>query len=95
MIDIKSIPTIEDYRADLENAGFAIEHCEDMTADWGGFTRQRLQAYRADRDRHVEVRGAATVAALDDFFGAVDHHFQSGRLEGVRLCARRGDQSHE
>ncbi len=29
--------------------------------------------------------------ALDDFYSVVDHHFGSGKLGGLRLCARRLD----
>jgi len=35
---------------------------------------------------------ACTVQALDDFYSAVDHHFHSGKLGGLRLCARRRDE---
>ena len=62
-----------------------------MTTDWSQFTRERLAAYRADRARHVRVHGEATVTALDDFYAAVEHHFQSGNMGGVRVCARRLD----
>jgi hypothetical protein len=62
-----------------------------MSADWAEFTRTRLAAYRADRSRHVRVHGEATVQALDDFYSAVDHHFGSGKLGGLRLCAKRRD----
>ena len=41
------------------------------------------------RDSHLRVHGEATVQALDDFYGAVDHHFGSGKLGGLRLCARK------
>jgi sarcosine/dimethylglycine N-methyltransferase len=84
-----TLPTIAAYRQDLENAGFEIEACEDMTPDWSQFTHVRLAAYRADRARHVRVHGAATVAALDGFYSAVDRNFQSGKLGGIRLRARR------
>jgi sarcosine/dimethylglycine N-methyltransferase len=86
-----TLPRIEEYRSDLENAGFEVEHCDDMSADWSEFTRVRLAAYRAERARHVRVHGEATVQALDDFYSAVDHHFGSGKLGGLRLCARRRD----
>ncbi|MCP4335252.1 MAG: hypothetical protein GY785_21580 [Gammaproteobacteria bacterium] len=45
-----------------------------------------------ERLRHVRVHGEATVQALDDFYSAVDHHFHSGKLGGLRLCARRRDE---
>jgi sarcosine/dimethylglycine N-methyltransferase len=87
-----TLPTIDAYREDLEKAGFEVLQCIDMSADWAQFTRQRLADYRADRERHVRVHGEATVQALDDFYHAVDHHFGSGKLGGLRLCARRKDQ---
>ena len=60
-----------------------------MSDDWAAFTHARLAAFRAERARHQRVHGEATVQALDDFYSAVDSHFQSGKLGGLRLCARR------
>ena len=86
-----TLPRIDEYRRDLEGAGFEVEHCDDMSADWSEFTRVRLAAWRAEHARHVRVHDQATVQALDDFYSAVDHHFGSGKLGGLRLCARRRD----
>ena len=44
-----------------------------------------------DCARHVRILGEETVAALDYFYAPVDHHFQSGKMGGVRHCARRLD----
>ena len=60
-----------------------------MTADWADFTAQRLLAFRAGRERHLRVHGEAIVGALEDFYAAVDRQFQSGKLGGIRVCARR------
>ena len=87
-----TLPRLDEYQNDLENAGFEVLHCEDVSADWAQFTRARLAAYRSERPRHVRVHGEATVQALDDFYSAVDHHFHSGKLGGLRLCARRRDE---
>lgn len=84
-----TLPNIDQYCRDLDDAGFDIEHCVDLTADWAEFTHARLAAYRAERERHQRVHGAATVQALDDFYSAVDYHFQSGKLGGLRICAKR------
>lgn len=78
---------INDYRQDLENAGFEVEHCLSMSSDWAEFARVRLAAYRADRSRHLRVHGEAAVTAMTDFYTAVNRHFQSGKLGGLRLCA--------
>ncbi len=47
----------------------------------------KLYTY-AERPRHVRVQVEATVHALDSFYLPVDHHFHSGKLGGLRLCAR-------
>ena len=86
-----TLPRIDAYRRDLENAGFEVEDCDDVSAAWSEFTHVRLAAWRAERARHERVHGEATVQALDDFYSAVDHHFGSGKLGGLRLCARRRD----
>ena len=84
-----TLPDAASYRRDLERAGFEIELCEDMTADWADFTARRLQAFRAGRERHLRVHGEAIVDALEDFYAAVDRQFQSGKLGGIRVCAKR------
>jgi len=80
---------IDQYRQDLENAGFVVELCKTMSSEWAEFVRVRLAAYRADRGRHLRVHGEAAVIALTDFYSAVNRHFQSGKLGGLRLCARK------
>ncbi|MBT8436214.1 MAG: methyltransferase domain-containing protein, partial [Gammaproteobacteria bacterium] len=52
---------IDQYRQDLENAGFVVELCKSMSPEWAEFVRVRLAAYRADRGRHLRVHGEAAV----------------------------------
>jgi hypothetical protein len=85
------LPDTNDYLNDLRQAGFEIEYFEDMSENWSEFTRTRLASYRADHQRQVRVHGEATVAALEEFYSAVNKYFQSGKLAGVRLLARKVD----
>lgn len=80
---------IDEYRQDLENAGFEVELCQSMSSDWAEHVRVRLAAYRADRARQLRVHGEAAVTAMTDFYSAVNRHFQSGKLGGLRLSARK------
>ncbi|MDH3388533.1 MAG: methyltransferase domain-containing protein [Gammaproteobacteria bacterium] len=84
-----TLPHITEYRKDLENAGFEVEMCQSMSSDWAEFVRVRLAAFRRDRARHLRVHGEAAVTALTDFYSAVNRHFQSGKLGGLRLCASK------
>ena len=90
-----TLPDIDGYRRDLQRAGFSIVACDEMTEDWAEFTRARLVAYRAERERHLRVHGAPIVNALEDFYAAVDRQFQSGKLGGIRICAQREPASDE
>lgn len=80
---------IDQYRQDIESAGFAVELCTSMSSDWAEYVRVRLAAYRAERARHLRVHGEAAVTAMTDFYTAVNRYFQSGKLGGLRLCARK------
>ena len=88
-----TLPHINEYKQDLVNAGFEVEICTSMSSDWAEFVRVRLAAYRADRARHLRVHGEAAVNAMTEFYSAVNRHFQSGKLGGVRLCARKPETS--
>ncbi len=80
---------IDQYQRDLEKAGFEVELCTSMSSNWAEFVRVRLAAYRADRAPQLRVHGEATVNAMTEFYLAVNRHFQSGKLGGLRLCARK------
>ena len=84
-----TLPDWQVYQSGLEACGFEIIHCQDMSEDWAEFTHQRLQDYNDERERHVRVHGEATVDALKVFYSSVDRHFQSGKLGGIRLCAKK------
>lgn len=83
------LPTLNQYQEEVTDAGFELEEVDDMSDDWTAFTHQRLDDYRAARERHVRVHGEATVNALDDFYSLVCRHFKSGKLGGIRLFARK------
>ncbi len=87
--DLTARGDIDDgQRSLLERDLYAIT-LRHINADWAEFVRVRLAAYRADRARHLRVHGEAAVTAMTDFYSAVNRHFQSGKLGGIRLCARK------
>ncbi|MFT7672816.1 MAG: sarcosine/dimethylglycine N-methyltransferase [Gammaproteobacteria bacterium] len=84
-----TLPDLETYQSQFDDAGFEIIHLEDMSDDWSAFTHKRLDTYHGDRERHVRVNGETVYNALNQFYSAVDRHFQTGKLGGIRLCARK------
>jgi cyclopropane fatty-acyl-phospholipid synthase-like methyltransferase len=82
------LPTVEDYRDDLRQAGFNHVDVVDVTEDWKTFTSARLSAFRAGRARHVALHGEALVAGLDDFYATVARLFAGGAISGLKIVAR-------
>jgi len=83
------LPGIDCYQAEFADAGFEVLACRDMTDDWTTFTRNRLEAYDADRDRHLRVHGAEVVETMRAFYARMVRLLADGTLAGVRLNARR------
>ncbi len=79
----------DDYVGELRGAGFVDIGFEDMTERWRGFTLARRDAYHANRAAHTAIHGAATVAALTDFYDTIVMLFEGGKLGGATLTARK------
>lgn len=83
------LPTWREYIDQLHRAGFVAIDMQDMTEPWTDFVAERLESFRADRARQIDLHGRETVTGLDDFYSAVVELFRGGRLGGVRIVARR------
>jgi len=84
------LPDYENYRWDLERAGFELASCQEMSDEWTAFTRERMAAYRGQKARHIDVHGEAVFTSMDDFHDLVVHYFTAGKLGGIRFVARKG-----
>ena len=83
----QTAPSPDDYYGELERAGFTNIRMDDLSDDWAGFTNQRLAEYRLARERHLRIHGPDTVAAIEEFYDAVDQLFQGGNMGGIRAVA--------
>jgi len=83
------LPELDRYRAEFAEGGFEVVACDDVSDEWAAFTRTRLKAYDADRDRHLRVHGAEVVDTLRTFYVRMVRLLGDGTLAGVRLHARR------
>ncbi len=87
-VQCTALPTPEDYRAHLEQAGFTNVTLGDVTDEWRQFSARRVAAFHRDRAANVAVHGAAIIAGLEDFYTSVDDLWQGGALTGLRILAR-------
>jgi cyclopropane fatty-acyl-phospholipid synthase-like methyltransferase len=83
------LPTLEEYAADLRGAGFKQIEIEDMSRSWTEFTAERLNSWKAARERNIAVHGEAVVEGLTDFYATVAELYDAGTLGGARIHARR------
>ena len=85
------LPTLDQYRQQIESAGFSDLQMTDMTAPWQQFVRQRLDAFRQARPQFEALHGGDAYCALDHFYAVIAGLFDSGGLGGLRWKARRPD----
>lgn len=85
-----ALPTADEYRREMENAGFRDIQLLDMSAEWTAFVSDRRRKFAADRVRFVHLHGPATFGKLDTFYQAMQTLFEGGNLGGIRITARAG-----
>lgn len=83
-----SLTSIDDYRWDLQAAGFGDVAATDLTPDWAPFAAERLVAWRQNHAAYAGVHGEGAYAAQELFYTVIDRLYRSGSLGGVRLVAR-------
>jgi len=89
------MPSTEQYRLELENAGFVDVEFEDLTESWTTFTEQRRDIFLKQRDEHAKIHGEEHAALMEDFFRIVPDLFNGGRLGGCRITGRKGPSKAE
>lgn len=77
------------YKLDIEKAGFNLIYCNDMTDKWTKFTRNRIESYNQQRNRHIRVHGEDVVNSLNLFYTFIDSYFMNGKLGGIRAIAQK------
>ncbi len=85
----QSVHLREDYCANLAGAGFSDIVFADQTQRWRPYVADRVSAWQANKERHVSVHGEAVFNSLSAFYDSVSLLFESGKLGGVRVTARK------
>ena len=81
--------SFERYRALLEQNGFAIEACDNLSAEWAEILKNRLAMYRSLKDETIRRFGAAHFAAWDSSYSFFVGLYQVNKLGGGRFVARK------
>ena len=83
------IPSMNDYRRELAEAGFQDIELEDKSQVWTQFVEKRLRVFRDTWLRNVKLHGSEVVEGLDEFYATITRLFQTGNLGGIAFVARK------
>ncbi|HEY7905814.1 MAG TPA: methyltransferase domain-containing protein [Wenzhouxiangella sp.] len=81
------LPSLEDYKNQLQQAGFESIELKDMSVEWTDFVTKRLSDYRRLAPGFIERHGQGTFDALDGFYGTIVDLFKGGLIGGLRIQA--------
>jgi sarcosine/dimethylglycine N-methyltransferase len=85
-----TLQSIEGYRALLARAGFAAIEADDLSAEWVGILKRRLEMYRALRTDTVARLGQARYDEYAQLYAFFVGLVEAGRLGGARFSATAG-----
>ena len=80
-----SLQTLDSYRALLSAAGFGAVTADDLTDEWRGVLRARLEMFRAMRADTVARLGEARYHAYDQLYAFFVGLIEAGKLGGGRF----------
>jgi len=85
-----TLQTIEGYRALLARAGFAVIEAEDLSTEWVGILKRRLEMFRGLKADTVARLGQARYDESDQLSSFFVGLVEAGRLGGARFSATAG-----
>jgi sarcosine/dimethylglycine N-methyltransferase len=84
-----TLQTLDGYRALLGRAGFRAIEAEDLSEEWRGILRSRLEMYRGMRHEAVAALGEARYAEYQQLYDFFVSLIEAGKLGGGRFTATR------
>jgi sarcosine/dimethylglycine N-methyltransferase len=85
-----TLQSIDGYRALLARAGFGAIDAEDLSAEWIGILRRRLEMYRGLRADTVARLGQTRYDEYDQLYAFFVGLVEAGKLGGARFSATAG-----
>ncbi len=85
-----TLQSMDGYKALLARAGFGAIDAEDLSAEWIGILRRRLEMYRGLRADTVARLGQARYDEYDQLYTFFVGLVEAGKLGGARFSATAG-----
>jgi len=85
-----TLQSMDGYKALLARAGFGAIDAEDLSSDWIGVLKRRLEMYRGLRVDTVARLGQARYSEYDQLYAFFVWLVEAGKLGGARFSATAG-----
>jgi sarcosine/dimethylglycine N-methyltransferase len=85
-----TLQSIDSYKALLTGAGFVSVGAEDLSQEWSGILRRRLEMFRGLRADTVARLGTARYDEYDQLYTFFVKLVEDGKLGGARFSATAG-----
>lgn len=85
----KYLPTIDEYKSQLNEANFHIVKVVHLTHDWKSFTEKRLTDFRQNKDHFLNIHGEDIYKRLEYFYQSIVNLFTGNNVGGVRIIAQK------
>jgi cyclopropane fatty-acyl-phospholipid synthase-like methyltransferase len=83
------LPSIDEYRTHLEDAGFVDIEFETLTPVWVKWCIARSKQYDESKDEQIRLNGEKVYNQRSKFYADVKNLFLGGKLGGVRITGRK------
>jgi SAM-dependent methyltransferase len=84
-----TLQTLDSYRTLLGRAGFSAIEAEDLSGEWRGIVRKRLELHRALREEREARLGRQQYVEYDELHAYFVGLIEAGKLGGGRFSATR------
>jgi len=81
------LPNLDQYKDHLIQGGFQIIQTVDLTSQWKSFTSERLQEFRQNKSKLLQIHGEEIYNRLEYFYGSIVKLFLGENVGGVRIVA--------
>jgi len=88
VVSCPSLPTLNQYQADLEKAGFVDLEFQEVTDLWLPWVQDRVANFTAKEDYYTRIHGAIVYQSFSQFYQEVAGLFARGNVGGLRIVGR-------
>ena len=84
-----SLILTSEFKYHLEEAGFNIDFCENMTSQWLEFTKKRYQDFLSGQVEFIKLHDRQLFNQIEHFYRKIVEYFTAKAIGGLRLICSK------